>query len=201
MVAGTKGYEEVIELFAEVSFALHFEEINKDFLSYLPSTPSRVLDAGCGVGQNAAALSELGYDVVGVEPMRQFLDKAILNYKHLDVSWVHDSLPNLASINEDDGLFSFVLVDGVWHHLNNEERRECIRRFSSLMLNGGICAISLRNGPAGAGKCVFPTSCSELINYADELGFKVVFKSENQPSVLPHKESVTWARVALQKIA
>ncbi|MEZ9231362.1 class I SAM-dependent methyltransferase [Vibrio amylolyticus] len=201
MVAGTQGYEKVIELFTEVSFKLKFEEINKDFLAYLPPTPSRALDAGCGVGQNSAALAKLGYDVVAVDPMRGFLDKAISNYQGLNVNWVNDSLPDLASLNVDDGLFNFILLDGVWHHLNTEERKKCIKRFSSLMFNGGICAISLRNGPAGAGKHIFPTSCTELFSCAQDFGFKVIFHTDNQPSVMPNKENVTWARVALQKIA
>ena len=67
------------------------------------------------------------------------------------------------------------------------------------MLNGGICAISLRNGPAGSGTHVFPTSCAELFEYAREYGFQVVFHAENQPSIMPNKKSVTWSRVALQK--
>lgn len=201
MVAGTQGYEKVIELFTEASFGLNFEDINRDFLDYLPPTPSRVLDAGCGVGQNSAALAKLGYDVVAIDPMREFLNKPILNYQDLNINWVHDSLPNLTSLDVDDDLFSFILLDGVWHHLNADERRECIKRFSSLMLNGGICAISLRNGPAAAGKHVFPTSSSELLSYAHEFGLNVVFQTENQPSVMPNKDNVIWARVALQKIA
>ncbi len=200
MVAGTKGYEKVVESFAEVSFKLEFEDINRDFLTFLPPTVSRVLDAGCGVGQNSAALAKLGYDVVAVEPLPEFLDKAVSNYRGLNVCWLEDSLPNLKNVNVDDGLFNFILLDGVWHHLNAEERRECIKRFSSLMLNGGICAISLRNGPAGSGTHVFPTSCAELFEYAREYGFQVVFHAENQPSIMPNKKSVTWSRVALQKI-
>ncbi|MFD2178198.1 class I SAM-dependent methyltransferase [Veronia pacifica] len=199
MVAGTKGYEKAVEEFAEVSFKLDFATINREFLAFLPPTPSRVLDAGSGVGQNSAAFEELGYDVVAVEPLHEFLSKAKDFYQEKNITWLGDSLPYLKKVNVDDGMFSFVLLDGVWHHLNPEERQICIARISSLLSVGGVCAISLRSGPAGVGTHIFPTSCIELFEYADTFGFDVVYHIENQPSVMPNKVGVFWAKVALMK--
>ncbi|MCF2859167.1 class I SAM-dependent methyltransferase [Pseudoalteromonas sp. SMS1] len=199
MVSGTQGYEKVVDAFATASFNLKFEEINQDFLSLLPTRPARVLDAGSGVGQNAAALAQLGYDVVAVEPLQLFLSKAVSQYPSLKVQWLNDSLPELANVSVKEGSFDFVLLDGVWHHLNLCERRRCIERLASLMSEGAICAISLRHGPAGAGTHVYPTRSSELLDYANEFGFVVVLNLENQPSKMPNKAQVTWSRVALKK--
>ncbi|WP_018691703.1 hypothetical protein [Algicola sagamiensis] len=93
-----------------------------------------------------------------------------------------------------------VLLDGVWHHLDHEERELSIKKFSSLLANNGICAISLRNGPAGAGKHVFPTSSSELIQYAEKYNFHIVLHVEHQPSQMPNKKDVIWSRIAMQKV-
>ena len=144
---GTTGYEKVVEAFTEASLKLDFSEIHKEFFELLPPLPARVLDAGSGVGQNAAVFSRRGYEVVAVEPLPEFLEVARSTFPDLNIKWVHDSLPLLDKLKNDDETFDFGLMDGVWHHLNQQERRECIKRFSELLNPGGICAISLRNGP------------------------------------------------------
>ncbi|MBO9492144.1 class I SAM-dependent methyltransferase [Endozoicomonas sp. G2_1] len=199
-VAGTLGYEKAIDSFIKNSLALDFAEINQDFLPFLPSIPSRVLDIGAGVGQNSAALANLGYDVVATEPLEVFRQLAKEHYLGIKVNWLNDSLPKLENVSVDLVPFSFVLLDGVWHHLDYQERRESIRKLSEIMLKDGILAVSLRNGPAGAGKHVFPTTNEELIGYGNEYGFEVRLNMTNQPSKMPNKEHVIWSRVVLQKL-
>lgn len=201
IVLGTKGYEKVVESFTEASFNLDFEEINSEFLYLLPKAPAKVLDAGSGVGQNSAALAKMGFSVVSVEPFNEFLQIAKNHYQDLNITWLNDSLPKLDKIDVDSGLFDFVLIDGVWHHLSIEERRLCILRLASIMSVGGVCAISLRNGPAGAGTHIFSTCIEELVDYANEYAFEVILQIENQPSKMQNKPNVTWSRVALKKTA
>ncbi|MEO0532645.1 MAG: class I SAM-dependent methyltransferase [Cyanobacteria bacterium P01_A01_bin.123] len=198
-VPGTRGYEAIKDAFIEVSQALDFAEINKDFLEYLPSLPSRVLDAGAGVGQNAAALARLGYLVVAVEPLPAFLDAARSTYRDLNVIWVNDSLPGLRKLGEASGMFDFILVDGVWHHLDDEERSQCMARFSTLLNDGGACAISLRHGPAGAGTYIFPTDGRKTAVLAKHYGLRVLLHLANQPSKMRNKPGVTWTRMVLRK--
>lgn len=200
IVPGTKGYEKVVEAFSEASFKLDFEKINSDFLQFLPQAPARVLDAGSGVGQNSSALAKRGYSVVSVEPLNDFHQIAKSKYQDLNIRWVNDSLPKLEKVDGCEGLFDFVLIDGVWHHLSKEERRECIQRLAEIVSVGGVCAISLRNGPAGAGKHVFSTCNDELVTYANEFGFQVVLILENQSSKMPNKPNVIWSRAALKRL-
>ncbi|KKE84430.1 class I SAM-dependent methyltransferase [Pseudoalteromonas luteoviolacea] len=199
MVPGTCGYESNVSSFANASFGLKFEDINQDFLAFLPIQGSKVLDAGCGVGQNAAALCELGYKVDAVEPLAAFLDKAKVRYEGMPIVWLEDSLPDLKLLDTKEHVYDFILLDGVWHHLSHHERKRCIRRLYELLSLNGVCAISLRNGPAGVGTHVFPTSCEELLNLARETGFKTIFQAQNQPSKMPNKQDVIWSRVALRK--
>ncbi|MEM6453307.1 MAG: class I SAM-dependent methyltransferase [Cyanobacteria bacterium P01_D01_bin.105] len=198
-VPGTKGYEKVVGKFIEVSQALNFSEVNRDFLKYLPSVAICVLDAGAGVGQNAAALARLGHSVVAVEPMSTFLDAARSTYHGIGVTWVEDSLPWLKKLGDVPNQFSFILVDGVWHHLDNNERVQAMVRFSTLLDNGGACAISLRHGPAGVGTHVFPTDGRETAILAKQCVLEVVLLLENQPSIMKNKPRITWTRIVVRK--
>ena len=199
IVPGTRGYENAIRSFVDASQALNFQETCKDFLDFLPDTPARILDAGAGAGQNSAALADMGYFVVAVEPMQQFLSAARNSYSSRQVTWLQDSLPLLRHLGDDKEQFEFILLDGVWHHLDDEERDRALKRLAHLLEHGGKCALSLRNGPPGTGTHVFPTNAEQTIRQAKKSGLTCVFRLENLPSILPNKEDVIWARIVLQK--
>ena len=199
-VQGSQGYEQSVRKFVELSQSLRFEEVCKDFLNFLPDPPSRILDAGSGAGQNAAALAELGYSVVAIEPMGEFLEAARVAYSQYDVLWLEDSLPGLGRIPPEEASFEFILVDGVWHHLDEEERSRSLERFWNLLDVGGKCALSLRNGPPGLGTCVYPTDFMATLRDSKRAGFECVFVLEGQPSILEGKEDVVWCRLVLEKV-
>lgn len=199
MTAGTEGYERFIPLFIESAQSLDFHQSCKDYKKFLPSAPASLLDIGSGAGQNAAALASLGYHVTAVEPMYEFLNAALNKYGTLSVRWMQGGLPELACLNPHDEMFDFVLIEGVWHHLNEEELAVSIACLSSIIKPGGRCAISLRNGPPGMGTRVYPTDVSSTINAFASFGFEAAFYVENQPSIFDFKENVKWARVVLQK--
>jgi 2-polyprenyl-3-methyl-5-hydroxy-6-metoxy-1,4-benzoquinol methylase len=198
MISGTKGYEKYISLFIESCQALSFHDVCNDFLNFLPPTPARILDVGAGAGQNAAALADMGYYVTAVEPMTEFLNAARRQYPHASISWVDDSLPMLRGLDKED-TFDFILLTGVWHHLNDAQRATAIKRLSSLLKTGGRCALSLRNGPAGLGTCVYPTDVDTTIQTFKVWHFNVILCLKDQPSIINNKESVTWARLVLEK--
>lgn len=199
IVPGTRGYETVVEAFTQASTSLTFEQVNQDFLPYLPPEGAHILDAGAGIGQNAASLAQRGYKVVAVEPMPEFLKIGQARYPHKNITWFNGALPKLEVLGNAEGEFDFILVDGVWHHLEEQERSVALSRFSKLLQQGGRCALSLRNGPAGAGKHVFPTDSAELTQMAACHGLKTVFVIEGQASLLPNKPNVIWTRQVLQK--
>lgn len=198
---GTQGYDRFIGGFIETSQSLNFEDVCKDFVDFLPSVPGRVLDAGAGAGQNAAALAELGYRVTAVEPMAEFLHAARTQYKELPITWLNGSLPNLECLEADQKHFDLILVIAVWHHLSEKEQGLALQRIEALLAPGGVCALSLRNGPAGLGTQVYPTSANHTLEHAKELGLECLFHSEEQPSMLANKPEVKWARLVLKKPA
>ena len=131
--------------------------------------------------------------------MQEFLFAAKDVYKNTSVNWLNGSLPNMECLSSETGQFDFALIDGVWHYLDNKEREAAIIRLSQLIKQGGRCAISLRNGPAGMGSRVYPTDSDMTITKFGSYGFKCIFHTKNQSSILPNKEDVKWSRIVLQK--
>ena len=198
-VPGTAGYDRSIQQFIASSQALDFAEVCQAFVDYLPPLPGHVLAAGAGAGQNAAAIAKMGHSVVAVEPMPDFLTAARTTYTDLPITWLDDSLPRLEQLGPAPAQFDFILVDGVWHHLDAAARAIAMARFAWLLKPGGRCALSLRHGPAGMGTCIYPTDARCTIQQAQACGLACVFCLENQPSIFSHKQDVTWSRLVLLK--
>jgi len=131
--------------------------------------------------------------------MSEFLEAAQNSYKGLNINWLSGSLPELSCLHSDNSSFDFILIDAVWHHLNESERMIAANNLSKIMNQEGRCAISLRNGPAGMGSRVFPTSTGDTIKLFRNIGFKCIFKIDKQPSIYFHKKNVEWSRIVLQK--
>ncbi|HSI46236.1 MAG TPA: class I SAM-dependent methyltransferase [Methylophilus sp.] len=199
MVRGTEGYENAIDHFIASSQALSFHQVCNAFLEFLPEKPAKIFDAGAGAGQNAMALAEMGYSVVAVEPMLAFLNAARNRYAHPSITWHHDSLPALECLDDCNEQFDFILVDGVWHHLDDMEREAALQRFAKLLKVGGRCALSLRNGPAGMGTHVFATDVEQTILQAENAGLKCVMLLKDQASIFSFKPNVVWSRVVFEK--
>jgi len=199
IIAGTKGYDRFTDLFIESSQALDFHEACKDFLSFLPTSPANILDIGAGAGQNAVALAKLGHKVTAIEPMPEFLSSAQTTYNDLNIKWLNGALPDLTCISPKEPEFDFILINAVWHHLNNIERELAVTCLSTLIKPGGRCALSLRNGPAGMGTRVYPTDSHITIKHFKAMGFNCIFHLKDQPSIYSHKKDVNWSRIVLQK--
>ncbi len=198
-VFGTEGYQQNINRFVEISQSLDFQEVCKDFINFLPGKNAHVLDLGAGVGQNAAALDKLGFNVTAIEPIQDFVDVAQKTYTNTSVNWLCDSLPDMHCLEDKRIKFEFILIEGVWHHLDETERTKAANRLSTLISKHGKCAISLRNGPPGLGTKVYPTDPDKTVTLFMNHGFSCLFKIQNQPSILANKEQVSWARVVFEK--
>lgn len=198
-VRGTTGYKEAIESFANASLALDFDDINHEFLPFIPKSTSKVIDLGSGVGQNSAALAKAGHQVIAIEPLLEFIHIAKANFTSTNITWINDSLPMLNSLIGCNGEFDFILVDGVWHHLSPQERIETIAQVSRLLTSNGTCAISLRSGPPGAGTHVFPTSIEEISELAEGNNAECTVLTHDTPSKMKNKPQVKWSRVIIRK--
>ncbi len=141
----------------------------------------------------------MGHTVVAIEPLQAFRTAGIALYPVRGLTWINDALPALACLSDPAEQFDFILASGVWHHLDREEQEHALKRIAGLLRPGGIFALSLRNGPAGAGIHVFPTDGAETIKHAEHCGLNTLLVRENQPSLMQHKEQVSWTRLAFRR--
>lgn len=197
-VPGTTGYAEVTARFIEATRAIDFAHLHAPFLDLIPTAPTRALDLGAGIGRDAAALAEMGHEVVAVEPLTEFLRAARSLYPDPRITWLKNALPELSLLGSE-ATFGFVLSSGVWHHLDPDEQRRAMARIAALMAPGAVFAVSLRHGPAGAGSHVFPTDGVTTAELASVHGLRAVVHLPHQPSLMPGKEAVSWTRMAFVK--
>ena len=112
----------------------------------------RVLDAGCGTGDNALFFAERGQEVVGVDfvdvAIERAKDKAVA--RKLDVSFfVKDAL----QLSELDGQFDSVIDCGLFHVFSIADRSAYVRELSAVTKLGGrlflLCFSDKEPGPGG----------------------------------------------------
>jgi SAM-dependent methyltransferase len=117
---------------------LYKNEGNSELLDLLSSSPGRILDCGCGAGDNARILSDRGWCVTGItidpreqEAARQFCEAVY-------IADLENGFPP-----DIDGEFDAVLASHVLEHLARPERllREVPQRLSP----GGVVAVALPN--------------------------------------------------------
>ena len=196
-ISGTQGYSSNVQRFIKSTLEIPFEVLHKDFLAFLPTTKSRVLDLGAGIGRDAHALAKEGHLVFAVEPLNEFRNAGKELFKAEKIHWVDDALPHLKTLEKLT--FDFVLISGVWHHLNEKEQKIALKKIASLLNDKGKLAISLRNGPAGAGSHIFPTEGLKIQSWAEDLGLKTLLHLKNQDSLMKNKTAVKWARLVFEK--
>ncbi|MEM9623832.1 MAG: class I SAM-dependent methyltransferase [Pseudomonadota bacterium] len=200
-VPGTAGYARVVDAFIRATDSVPFEALHAPYLDFLPQASSDVLDIGAGAGRDAAVLADMGHRVVAVEPMPQFLHAARQRYAGSDVFWLEDALPDLHKLDAlGSRRYQFVLASAVWHHIDDVQRAVAMARISSLTQPGGVFALSLRNGPAGAGTHVIPTDQEQTIRLAEQCGFALLVVHPDQPSLLPGKADVRWCKLAFKRV-
>lgn len=197
-VRGTEGYAEAKQKFIEATLSIDFHELHKDFIAFFPDK-GRILDIGAGIGRDASVFTQMGYSVTAIEPVEEFRNIGKELYNLSDIKWVDDALPELRRFGNKINYFDFILVSGMWHHLNYQEQYFSLKRITELLSLNGILALTLRNGPAGIGTRIFPINVKQTIKDAEYFGLSTMLFLENQPSLMKNKEHVFWAKVVFQK--
>lgn len=141
MVEKTKRtYEEIALEFNKIHSKIdEVKEMSDLFLQNLKGR--KILDAGCGPGRDAKYFSENGFDVTGIDLVKNFVVMAsknapLANIVQMDMR--HIDLPKSA-------------FDGVWAsasllHIPKFEAKATLKGFASILKSGGLLFVSVKEG-------------------------------------------------------
>ena len=117
----------------------HIDEL----LGYIDQE-SAILDLGCGAGNNAVYLSNLGYNVTGIDTSDNML--AIAQSKKSNAKFIQGDVHRL---NFNDNSFNSIILSYILCHLTNNDISDCLGRLTHILMHNGVLFIELFTGVLG----------------------------------------------------
>ena len=192
----TTWYDTHAPMLARTYESLQADKVHAWVADLLPRGRGLALDVGAGTGRDAAWLAARGLDVVAVEPSAAMREQAAALRPDSKVRWVHDSLPELRQVLRMGLAFDAILLSAVWMHVPPAERARAFRKLVTLLKPGGLIAITLRIGPAEAGRAMHPVSEQEVERLAREHGAFVERRMEERDKL--GRGEVSWVQMAIR---
>ena len=194
------GYAQEAEKCLERYEARSSAEIHSDWIHLFPDTPGKVLDVGAGTGRDAAWLASLGHEVIAVEPTAELREPAQKLHPEPNITWIDDILPELKAVRSRNESYDFILMNAVWMHLTEDERKRGMAVVSSLMAPGAHWLMTLRHGPVPEGRRMFNVTGEETAALGTAHGLTCIHNAETE-SIQPENRSrgISWTKIALEK--
>lgn len=189
-------YSKNAERLAEKYEKLRPEEVNQNWLHFMPVVKSVVLDVGAGSGRDAAWFAGQGHEVVAVEPADALRQKAQELHPLPAIRWLNDSLPDLEKVYELQLQFDLILLSAVWKHIPLWQREVSLSNLAGLLNPEGRLVITLRHGLTMDERKIYPVDSEEVHRFADRLGLKVVLDVESKD--LFGRPEVSWNTLVLK---
>ena len=196
-VRGTEGYAETANTLVGPYESITFERTHDTILPLIPAAPARVLDIGAGTGRDAAALAARGHTVVAIEPTAEMRAHGQRLHPSAAITWIDDSLPDLAALEAYGGHFDLVMMTAVFMHLDAGERARAMPRIVRLLKPGAILALSLRHGPVPPGRRMFEVGAEEMTTLGRTHSLERIHHAE-RPS-MTRAPDVTWTILAFSR--
>jgi SAM-dependent methyltransferase len=199
-VTGTDGYaEEAPALFRRYE-AIDPAAAHRAALHLMPEVPSDVLDIGSGTGRDAAWFAGMGHRVVAVEPTEAMRLGAIALHAPARITWLDDSLPDLAALRGRKEQFDLVMLTAVWMHIDAEQRRIAMPNLASLVRSCGVMIMKIRHGPIPPGRRMFEVPLEETIELAGLQGLHPVLNRRDDSIQEQNRAAgVAWTTLAVMK--
>ena len=163
----------------------------------------RVLDVGCGIGRDLAALHSRGYAAFGVEPVAEMRAVALDLHPELAGRLAEGTLPGplprLEDFGEGPGAFDGLLCSAVLQHLPPAELAEAASSMHEALRPGGRALISIPSrrddldaeGRDRLGRLFNGASPGELAELFAEAGLRELERWEAEDSL--GRGGVRWA--------
>lgn len=131
---------------------------------------------------------------MAVEPVAALRCAGMALHASAGIVWRDDRPPDLATLT---GRFDWLLLSGVWQHLDDRRRAIAMGRLAELIAPGGIMILSLRHGPGAPQRPVHPVVPDATIAAAADAGLTVV-RRRAAPSIQPENRAagVYWTWLA-----
>ncbi|MBU8538364.1 class I SAM-dependent methyltransferase [Falsiroseomonas tokyonensis] len=194
---GTEGYAAEAEALLRQSESIRFEDLHAGFLDLIPPAPARVLDIGAGTGRDAAALAEMGHQVLAVEPTAELRAGGAALHPSPRLAWQDDGLPELARVVALGQCYDLVLLTAVWMHLAAADRGQAMPVLAGLLAPGGRLWLSLRHGPVPQGRVMHAVDPAEVIAQAAAAGLTLLRRRETGDTL--GRDGVHWTRLAFAR--
>jgi SAM-dependent methyltransferase len=168
-------------------------EVHRSVSPLLRRRAGTALDVGAGSGRDAHWLSQMGYEVLAIEPsaLRQMAQE---KYPHLH--WLDDRLPGLEATRRTGRQFDLIWLSAVWMHIPPGQRQQAFESLTSLLQPGGLIMLSYRNGGT-PDVHMYPVPDDELPHLAAAKGLTLLL--HEQQDDIQQRMSVAWHTVLLQK--
>jgi SAM-dependent methyltransferase len=190
-----------------------FEEVHQSWSQFLPAIinnpNARILDLGAGAGRDAKYLAQLAekqhgasnqIKVIAVEPANILAQLGELQTRHLNVTWLEDSLPALSTVTKQEISFDLILLSAVWMHIPPSDRARSIRKLANLLKPGGKLVISLRHGQNQeefTQRKMHLVCADELKRLATDVGLITILETPKEADKLG-RDHVSWQTLVLQ---
>ncbi len=185
---------EIAEKYNSVS-----DGINKCFQpAFIPK--SKVLDIGCGSGRDLRIMQKMNFDVFGVDPCKEFVNKIKQDFQ--DKVFI-DSLPKLANIADNE--FDGILCSAVLMHLPKEQLFDASFAIRRVLRENGRLLISIPLEDDTINKKTNRDENNRLFNgitneelqiIFEKIGFKLLEKWQNDDSL--NRTHRKWSTMLFQ---
>lgn len=140
------------ETLAEGYKKIDRRKVNPELFDYLETIQSegkalKVLDIGCGAGNDAIIIAKMGHNVVGVEPS-DLRDIAERDHSHPKIRYVEGRLPLLPHILQEPEIFDVVILSAVYQYIHPEDRVQSIWQIGSILKEGGRIFLNYPSPPS-----------------------------------------------------
>ncbi|MGH9347689.1 MAG: class I SAM-dependent methyltransferase [Vicinamibacterales bacterium] len=131
---------------------------------FFPSPPARVLDLGCGAGRTTIGLSDLGYDVLGIDLSSALLQVARRRFPSIAFAEMDATRLELADGTFDAAIFSYNGIDCIYPAA---ARRRCLAETWRVLRPGGVFILSSHNfvGATFSGGYFYPRGYWNAIRF------------------------------------
>jgi len=116
------------------------------------------------------------------------------------ITWIDDSLPELAALAAREEQFDLVMLTAVLMHLDDGQRRRALPNIAARVAPGGMLIMTLRHGPVPQGRRMFEVDTVTIVEPARQLGLTVELNRHGASLSAENRAAgVTWTTLAFAK--